>query len=76
MHGRNATSWKKRFANQFYYVDECSFFLDVKTIFQTVAVVFKHEDIGQGAERPVAFNIERQKEWDAAGISESSDKSN
>lgn len=76
VHGRNATSWKKRFAYDLYYVDHCSFFLDVKTIFQTVAVVFKHEDIGQGAERPVAFNIERQKEWDAAGISESSDKSN
>ena len=70
VHGRNSASWKKRFEYDLYYVDHCSFILDVKTIFQTVAVVFKHEDIGQGAERPVAFNIERQKEWDEAGISE------
>ena len=69
VHGRNSASWKKRFEYDLYYVDHCSFILDVKTIFQTVAVVFKHEDIGQGAERPVAFNIERQKEWDEAGIS-------
>ena len=69
VNGRNSASWKKRFEYDLYYVDHCSFILDVKTIFQTVAVVFKHEDIGQGAERPVAFNIERQKEWDEAGIS-------
>ena len=69
VHGRNSASWKKRFEYDLYYVDHCSFALDVNTIFQTVAVVFKHEDIGQGAERPVAFNIERQKEWDEAGIS-------
>ena len=43
-------------------------YLDVKTIFKTVAVVFNHKDIGQGAEKPVAFNIERQKEWDKVGI--------
>ena len=69
VHGRNSASWKKRFEYDLYYVDHCSFGLDVKTFLQTVAVVFKHEDIGQGAERPVAFNIERQKEWDEAGIS-------
>lgn len=69
VHGRNSALWKNRFEYDLYYVDHCSFILDVKTIFQTVAVVFKHEDIGQGAERPVAFNIERQKEWDEAGIS-------
>lgn len=69
VHGRNSTSWKKRFEYDLYYVDNCSFLLDIKTIFQTVAVVFKHEDIGQGNERPVAFNVERQKEWEEAGIS-------
>ena len=68
VHGRNSASWEKRFKYDLYYVDHCSFLLDVKIIFQTVAVVFKHEDIGQGMERPIAFNIERQKEWDEAGI--------
>lgn len=64
VHGRNSASWKKRFEYDLYYVDHCSFFLDVKTIFQTIVVVFKHEDICQGEARPIAFNIERQKEWD------------
>ena len=64
VHGRNSASWKKRFEYDTYYVDHCSFFLDIKTLFQTVAVVFKREGIGQGEERPIAFNIERQKEWD------------
>ncbi len=68
VHGRNTASWKKRFEYDLYYVDNCSLGLDIKTVFQTIVVVFKHEDIGQGAERPVAFNVERQKEWDEAGI--------
>lgn len=69
VNGRNTVSWKKRFEYDLYYVDNCSFALDIKTIFQTVAVVFRHEDIGQGEEKPIAFNIERQKEWEEAGIS-------
>lgn len=68
VHGRNEASWKKRFEYDLYYVDHCSFGLDVKILFQTIVVVFKHEGIAQGAERPVAFNIERQKEWDKEGI--------
>ena len=64
VHGRNSASWKKRFEYDLYYVDHCSFVLDVKTIFQTVAVVFKHEDIGQGEERPESFSTVRQREWD------------
>ncbi|WP_277238091.1 sugar transferase [Merdimonas faecis] len=61
VHGRNSTSWRKRFEYDLYYVDNCSFVLDIKTIIQTIAVVFKQEDIGQGNNRPVAFNAERQK---------------
>ena len=62
VHGRNSTSWRKRFEYN------CSFVLDIKTIIQTIAVVFKQEDIGQGNSRPVAFNVERQKEWEEAGV--------
>ena len=64
VHGRNSTSWKKRFEYDIYYVDHCSLAQDISIIIQTIAVVFKHEDIGQGTEKPIAFNIERQKEWD------------
>ena len=55
------------FEYDIYYVDNYSFKLDVTILFQTVVVVLKHDDIGQGEERPTAFNIERQKEWDKAG---------
>lgn len=64
VHGRNSASWKKRFEYDIYYVDHCSFLLDIKIIFQTVAVVFKHEGIGQGEERPESFSSVRQREWD------------
>ena len=68
VHGRNSASWKKRFEYDIYYVDHCSFGLDVKTIFQTVAVVFKHEGIAQGEERPESFNTVRQREWDEGTV--------
>ena len=64
VHGRNSASWRKRFEYDLYYVDNCSLFLDMKTIFQTIVVVFKHEDIGQGIEKPESFNTVRQREWD------------
>ena len=68
IHGRNYTSWKKRFEYDIFYVDNCSLFLDIKVLFQTVAVVFKREGIGQGEERPIAFNIERQDEWNKGTV--------
>ncbi len=64
VHGRNDASWKKRFEYDLYYVDHCSFILDLKILLQTIAVVLKREGIGQGEARPIAFNVERQKEWD------------
>lgn len=64
VHGRNTASWNKRFEYDLFYVDHCSLWLDIKTIFQTIAVVFKHDDIGQGNERPEAFSSVRQREWD------------
>ena len=64
VHGRNTASWEKRFEYDTYYVDHCSFLLDFKILFQTVAVVFKHDDIGQGNARPESFNVVRQRQWD------------
>ena len=63
IHGRNEVEWKKRFQYDLYYVDHYSFILDVKTVFQTIAVVLKHEGIGQGNARPESFNSVRQQEW-------------
>jgi len=64
IHGRNSANWEQRFAYDIEYVERCSFWLDVKILFQTVAVVLERKDIGQGAERPEAFNLVRQRQWD------------
>ena len=64
VHGRNSASWKERFRYDLEYVNHITFLEDVKTIVDTVKVVILKEDIGQGSEKPIAFNVERQREWD------------
>lgn len=40
--GRSATTYKKRLELEYYYVENCSFLLDIKCIFKTIkAVLFK-----------------------------------
>ena len=68
IHGRNSASWEQRFEYDVYYVDNCSFLLDVKIILSTVYVVLNHDDIGQGTERPEAFNIVRQRQWEEGTV--------
>lgn len=43
--GRNAISWMKKFEFDVWYVDHCSFLLDVKIIFITLKKVFVREGI-------------------------------
>lgn len=45
VNGRNAVSWEERFEMDVYYVQNLSFLFDIKILFQTVAVVFKHKGI-------------------------------
>ena len=45
MNGRNAISWTKKFELDVWYVDHCSFLLDLKIIFLTVKKVFVREGI-------------------------------
>jgi lipopolysaccharide/colanic/teichoic acid biosynthesis glycosyltransferase len=45
VNGRNAISWKKKFELDVWYVDHCSFFLDMKIICMTIRKVFKREGI-------------------------------
>ena len=42
--GRNSISWSKKFEYDVWYVDNISFWLDVKIIFMTIAKVFKSDD--------------------------------
>ena len=45
VNGRNAISWRQKFAFDIYYVDHISFSLDVKILFLTIVKVFRAEGI-------------------------------
>ena len=42
---RNAIPWKDRIKNDIYYVDNYSFWLDVKIFIKTIFIVFKSENV-------------------------------
>lgn len=44
-HGRNAISWKEKFDLDIWYVDHCSFRVDIKVVLLTIQKVLKREDI-------------------------------
>lgn len=57
VNGRNNISWTKKFELDAWYVDHCSFWLDVKIILLTVKKVFFQEDINmEGNATAEAFN--------------------
>ena len=43
--GRNAISWRRKFALDLYYVKNQTFWLDLKIIYSTVGIVLKREGI-------------------------------
>jgi lipopolysaccharide/colanic/teichoic acid biosynthesis glycosyltransferase len=47
VNGRNNLSWPERFKMDVWYVDNQSFWLDLKILFMTVKKVFLREDINQ-----------------------------
>lgn len=50
VNGRNNISWAKKFELDVWYVDHCSFLLDLKIIFLTIKKVFFREDISKVGE--------------------------
>jgi len=62
VNGRNAAAWDKRFEYDLYYVKNVSFGLDVKIFFQTVAKVFKHEDIIEAGKQELFWDF-RERQW-------------
>ena len=44
-HGRNSISWTEKFKLDVWYVDHCSFLLDLRIIFLTIKKVFVREGI-------------------------------
>ena len=55
VHGRNAISWKKKFELDVWYVDHCSFWLDLKIILLTVKKVVVREGITQEGQAPAEY---------------------
>lgn len=50
VNGRNAISWEQKFKYDVEYVDNYSFFMDIKIIFLTVKKVFVSEGVSQEGE--------------------------
>lgn len=53
--GRNAISWTKKFELDVWYVDHCSFLLDVKILFLTIKKVFVREGISQEGQTTMEY---------------------
>lgn len=53
VNGRNSISWTKKFELDVYYVDNVSFWLDIKILWLTVVKVLKREGINQTEARPM-----------------------
>ncbi|WP_430399250.1 sugar transferase [Flavobacterium sp.] len=47
VNGRNAISWPQKFEYDVWYVENCSFLLDIKILFLTIKKVFVSEGISQ-----------------------------
>ena len=55
VNGRNAISWTKKFELDVWYVDHCSFLLDVKIFFLTIKKVFVREGISQKGQATMEY---------------------
>jgi hypothetical protein len=50
VNGRNAITWEEKFALDVWYVDNCSFWLDIKILAMTMIRVFRREGISAEGE--------------------------
>lgn len=53
VNGRNAISWEQKFEYDVWYVENQSFWLDIKILFMTVKKVFKSEGISQDGQATI-----------------------
>ena len=65
--GRNFLDWDERLAKDVEYVEHLSFLMDVKVFFQTIAVVFRSNDVSVDSEAVECYLWEiREKREDKA----------
>ncbi|MDY0093673.1 MAG: sugar transferase [Candidatus Vecturithrix sp.] len=50
VNGRNAITWEEKFKLDVWYVDNQSFWLDIKIVFLTILKIFKREGINQAGQ--------------------------
>lgn len=50
VNGRNTISWEDKFEKDVYYVEHLSFWLDLKILFLSIAVVFRHQGVNSGTD--------------------------
>lgn len=50
VNGRNTISWEDKFEKDVYYVEHLSLWLDLKILFLSVAVVFRHQGVNSGTD--------------------------
>lgn len=56
-HGRNSISWTEKFELDVWYVDHCSFWIDLKIVFITIEKVLMRKDINSATSATMeAFN--------------------
>ena len=55
INGRNTISWEKKFELDLWYVDNKTFFLDLKILAITIWKVLKREGINNDQDEPMPF---------------------
>ena len=66
VNGRNAISWDKKFEYDLYYVDNQSFFLDIKIFSLTLKKVIMGADVNAGVQETVEpFDVYLKRKQDA-----------
>jgi undecaprenyl phosphate N,N'-diacetylbacillosamine 1-phosphate transferase len=53
VNGRNAISWEEKFKLDIYYVDHCSFILDLRIFFMTIKNILLRKGINATSSRPM-----------------------
>ena len=64
-YGRNSLTWEEKFEKDVNYVNNVSFWLDIKIIFRTVAVVLKREGIASDTSATMEEFMGSEKETEA-----------
>lgn len=54
-HGRNAISWSEKFKLDVWYVDHCSFLVDVKVVLLTIKKVLQRKDISSSTSATMEY---------------------